>query len=56
MGVPAWWLIAVFVGGFVVAAVVRALSRRRFPEAESKREDAASFVYYVIFDWWLDLL
>jgi hypothetical protein len=54
MGVSAWWLIAVFVGGFVLAAVVRAFSRRRFPDGEPKRE--GSFVYYVLFDWWLDLL
>jgi hypothetical protein len=37
MGVSAWWLIAVFVGGFVLAAVVRAFSRRRFPDGEPLR-------------------
>jgi hypothetical protein len=56
MGVSAWWLIAVFAAGFVLAAVVRALSRRRFPDVEPKREGAGSFVSYVLFDWWLDLL
>jgi hypothetical protein len=32
------------------------LSRRRFPDAETKCEGEGSFVYYVLFDWWLDLL
>jgi len=47
MRVSGWWLLAILVGGFILAAVVRATSRRRFPDAEPKREGAGSFVYYV---------